>query len=482
MGTFRDKTVKGFFWGGVDTFLTKGLNFIFNLLIARQLMPADYGTIAILAVIMSICQCFVDSGFGAALIKKNNKTDKDFCTVFIFNIVIAFVFYALLFFLAPYIAKFYNIPLLTKVTRIYTLLLIINAISIIQHTKLTIAVNFKVFAKISTISVLISGAVTLWMASNGYGVWSLVVQGLLNSVIRTMMLCIIGKWIPKLSFSWTSFKEFFSFGSKLLGSSLINAVYNNLYTLVIGKTYSPSQLGHYNKGSSIAAFPSSSITTVLENVSYPILSSIQDDKELCLKTSRTIIRIVCYVSFPMMLGIASISDPFIRLFLTDKWEAAIPIVQILCLALLWNPLTSIDYAIQKITGHTDYFLKMTIYSKFIGILTLCLTIPLGIRAICWGQVISYLIIIPIYAYYTNKAIGYSFKMKLNDYSKSLSLSLIMSIFIYIIIHNIEEQLIKLVIGIITGFAFYIIMSFIFKIEELNKIMTTIKTYTKWRRK
>lgn len=474
--SLKNRTIKGMFWGGVDTFLNKGISFVFNLLIARQLMPEDYGVIAILAVLMSICQCFVDSGFGAALVRKSNRTEEDFSTVFYFNILAALVLYIIIWLIAPFIARFYNQPILTEVTKIYSVVLIINALSIVQNTKLTIDLNFKAFAKISAVAAILTGTIALFLAYRGYGIWALVVQAISNALIRSILLWIASKWRPKLLWSWLSFKDFFSFGSKLLCSSLINTLYNSIYTLVIGKVYSPSSLGAYSKGDSIAKFPSEAVTGVLGNVSFPALSSIKDDERHCLNSCRQIVRMSSFIIFPMMMGLAAIADPFIRLCLTDKWEEAIPFMQLLCFALVWNPITSIDYTIQKIQGRSDYFLKMTIISRIVGILVLCITTPLGLYAMCFGQILSILIILPVYAHYTNKAIGYGLKEKISDCGKSFLLSIFMGVSIYMFIQIMPNNLLKLAFGIPVGIIFYIITAKLLKIEELSKIIEIIKQY------
>lgn len=222
MGDLRDKTIKGLFWGGLDIFSSKGLSFLFNLLIARQLSPRDYGVIAILAVMMAICQCFVDSGFGAALVRKCKCSETDFSTIFYFNIFAALLFYIILYAVAPFIASFYEQPIFVDLTKIYSLVLIINALAIVQNSKLTIEVNFKVFAKISIISAIISGSAALFMAYKGFGIWSLVVQALTSATVRSLLLWVFSRWTPKAFFSWNSLNEHFSFGSRLLGASLIN--------------------------------------------------------------------------------------------------------------------------------------------------------------------------------------------------------------------------------------------------------------------
>ena len=466
------------FWGSVDTFLTKGLNFVFNLLIARQLLPQDYGAIAILCIIMCFSQCFVDSGFGTALVRKNNRTAADYSTVFYFNIVIALIIYVVIFLASPYIAHFYGIPELSSVTKVYSVTLIINAFAIIQNAKLTIDVNFKEFAKISLITASVSGTVGLLMASHGYGVWALVTQAVTNSLFRTILLWIASKWKPQMLFSWKSFKDFFNFGSKILGGSLINVLYNNIYPLIIGKVFSPASLGAYTRGENIAKFPSESAIGIIANVSLPVLSSIQDD-ELRLKQSfREIVRLSSFIIFPLMIGVSAVADPFIRICLTDKWEATIPLLQILCYALIWNPIINLNYVILKIKGRSDYFLKATILSKILGITILCLTIKFGLMIICIGQIFGMFINIPISTYFVDKIINYNFRQLVRDTKHIFLLAFSMGILVTIIVLLMPTMSMKLIIGSLSGISYYILVAKLLKYNELIKLFNIVKYYIK----
>ena len=373
MSSLKDKTVKGVIWSSIDRFSAQGIQFVFSILIARLLLPEDYGVIAMLNIFLAVSQTFIDSGFGTALIRKIDRTETDFSTVFYFNIAVASVFYVILFFCAPAIANFYETPLLESVTKVVALNLIINSLSGIHNAKLSIVIDFKSRAKISIITTLLTGAVGLWMAYAGYGVWTLVVQNLLSSVIRTVMLWIIVRWRPQLVFSWKSFKELFSFGSKLLASALLDTLYNNIYTLVIGKVFSPSTLGVYSKAKNLAQFPSSNITSVLQSVTFPVLSTIQNDEERLSDAYKRFLKLSAFVVFPLMVGLAAVADPFIRIALTDKWANAICLLQILCFSLIWYPIHAINLNILQVKGRSDYFLKLEIIKKVQGVLFLTVT-------------------------------------------------------------------------------------------------------------
>ena len=474
MGALKDKTIKGLFWSGIDTLFSKGLSFVFNLLIARQLSPNDYGVIAILAVMMAICQCFVDSGFGASLVRKGKCSETDFSTIFYFNIVVALLFYFLLYLGTPIIARFYALPQLTDLTKVYSIILIVNSLAIVQNAKLTIEVNFKAFAKISVVSAMVSGITALTMASKGYGIWSLVFQSVVNASTRTVLLWIIGKWRPQAIFSWNSLKEHLTFGSKLLGSSLINTIYNNIYTLVIGKVYSPESLGAYNKGESIIKFPSETVTTAIGNVTYPILSSIKSDEARSFEAFRQFTRMSTFIIFPMVIGVAAVADPFIRICLTDKWEMAIPVMRILCFSLLWAPVTSIDLTIIKALGRSDFFLRITIITKLVNLLILVVTVPFGLLSMCWGQVVATFIHLLVDSIYTKKSFNYGLKDKITDCGVNFTIATLMFAFVLLVEMVMPTSSLKLIVGIPAGMIFYFVMAKVLKISELDKLIELVK--------
>ena len=474
MSSLKDKTVKGVIWSSIDRFSAQGIQFVFSILIARLLLPEDYGVIAMLNIFLAVSQTFIDSGFGTALIRKIDRTETDFSTVFYFNIAVASVFYVILFFCAPAIANFYETPLLESVTKVVALNLIINSLSGIHNAKLSIVIDFKSRAKISIITTLLTGAVGLWMAYAGYGVWTLVVQNLLSSVIRTVMLWIIVRWRPQLVFSWKSFKELFSFGSKLLASALLDTLYNNIYTLVIGKVFSPSTLGVYSKAKNLAQFPSSNITSVLQSVTFPVLSTIQNDEERLSDAYKRFLKLSAFVVFPLMVGLAAVADPFIRIALTDKWANAICLLQILCFSLIWYPIHAINLNILQVKGRSDYFLKLEIIKKVQGVLFLTVTVPMGIVAMCLGKVISSLISLIWNTYYTEKLIGYGYFSQMRDLLPILVHSLVMGGIVLLVVNFIPTLWLKLIVGVLVGIVYYIAGAYIMRFPEMDELLTIMK--------
>lgn len=474
MSSLKDKTVKGVIWSSIDRFSAQGIQFVFSILIARLLLPEDYGVIAMLNIFLAVSQTFIDSGFGTALIRKIDRTETDFSTVFYFNIAVASVFYVILFFCAPAIANFYDTPLLEPVTKVVALNLIINSLSGIHNAKLSIVIDFKSRAKISIITTLLTGAVGLWMAYAGYGVWTLVVQNLLSSVIRTVMLWIIVRWRPQLVFSWKSFKELFSFGSKLLASALLDTLYNNIYTLVIGKVFSPSTLGVYSKAKNLAQFPSSNITSVLQSVTFPVLSTIQNDEERLSDAYKRFLKLSAFVVFPLMVGLAAVADPFIRIALTDKWANAICLLQILCFSLIWYPIHAINLNILQVKGRSDYFLKLEIIKKVQGVLFLIVTVPMGIVAMCLGKVISSLISLIWNTYYTEKLIGYGYFSQMRDLLPILVHSLVMGGIVLLVVNFMPTLWLKLIVGVLVGIVYYIAGAYIMRFPEMDELLTIMK--------
>lgn len=472
--SLRKKTVKGVMWSSIDRFTTQGISFVFSMLIARMLLPSDYGVIGMLSIFMAVSQCFINSGFGTALVRKNDRTEEDFCTVFYFNIVVACICYALLFLASPYIARFYDLPLLESVTKVWGLNLIISSLAGIQDAQLTIAINFKSRAKISVITSLFTGLVGLWLAYRGYGVWALVFQTLSSNILRTILLWTIVRWMPKLIFSWQSFKELFSFGSKLLASGLLDTIYNNLYTLVIGKCFSASSLGVYSRADNLAQYPSSNITGVLQSVTFPVLSTIQNDEARLSNAYRRFLRLSAFVVFPLMVGLAAVADPFIRLVLTDKWEGAIYLLQILCFALMWYPIHAINLNLLQVKGRSDYFLKLEVIKKILGVAILCVSIPLGLVAMCYGRVFSSVVCLGINTYYTKKIIGYGFIKQMRDLLPILIHTLVMGTIVFVVVCCLPSLWLQLIVGTLVGVIYYIVGAYLMKFEELNELLRLLK--------
>lgn len=474
MPSLKDKTIKGLAWGAVERWATQCVDFVFTVLIARLLLPDDYGIIAMLNIFLAISRTLIDSGFEAALIRKTDRTDTDFSTVFHFNVAVSIFSYVILWVLSPHIARFYNAPLLEQITKIVSLNLVISAFAGIHSAKLVIAIDFKTKTNVSLVHAVISGTVGLVMAYMGYGIWALIVQSVTAAIVRTIALWIAVRWKPSLVFSWQSFKEMFSFGSKLLTAGLLNTFYNNIYSLAIGKFYSPASLGVYSKANTLANLPSTNVMGVFQNVLYPVLSSIQDDKRKLVDIHRRFLRVASFIVFPMVVGLASVADPLIRLLLTDKWAGCVPLLQIICFSAVWTPMIALNTNVLKVMGRSDYFLKTEIIKKSIGISILAATIPMGLVHVCYGIAVVTFLSVCCDTYYTRKLIGYGLLAQLKDLFPLLLHSLIMGTAVLLVEYLMPTEMMKLIVGVLVGMTYYVLGAILCRFKEMKEILSIIK--------
>jgi len=386
--SLKNKTVKGVAWSAVEKFSGHGIQFLVTLIIARVLSPKDFGLVGMLSVFIAISKALVDGGFSSALIRKQDRTEADNCTAFFFNITISVVLYVFLFAIAPKVADFYNEPQLKVLMQVLCLIIIINSFGAVQRALYTATFNFKTQAKASVIASLLSGFVGILMAYKGFGVWSLVGQQLLNSFFCVTLFWLYSSWRPHLYFSMSSFRKLFSFGSNLMLSTLINAVYGNLYQIVIGKYFSASSLGHFSQSKHITHLPSANITGILDRVAYPTLSSIQNDSQRLSTSYRLFIRVSAFVVFPLMCGLGAISRPLVEVVLGEKWLFTSVLMVPMCFSLMWYPVHAINLDLLKVKGRSDLFLKLEIIKKIIFI-----GAPVALQDLLVG--ISFLVILAI---------------------------------------------------------------------------------------
>ena len=463
----------GVIWSAVDRYASQGIQFLISLVMARLLMPSDYGTIALLNVFLAICQTFIDSGFGLALMRKKDCTEQDFNTVFIFSAVVALLCYGALWIIAPWIAQFYEQPILVPITRIVSLNVVINALANVPNARLSISLDFKKKAFVTFVTVIASGAIGLWMAYNGFGLWALVYQTLIAGAIKTILLFFYAKWLPKLQFSKQSFNSLFAFGSKMLVSGIIGNIYNNLSSIIIGKFYTPSLLGLFGKANTLASYPSMQMTGIILNVAYPVLAKIQDDDAQLIAAYRRMLKMSTFVIFPLMVGLAVIAKPFVLCVLGDKWASMIPLLQILCFAFMWDPINGMNMNLLQVKGFSNLYLKLDIIKKIVGFAIFCVTIPLGIKAICIGLLIVALINIPINTYYTQKLFGYGFYHQIKDIAPILVHTTLMALAVVISIRLIHAPTHQLVFGVMIGILYYAIVSYLLKFEECKTLVNML---------
>ena len=468
-GSLKQATTKGLFWSSVERFSNQGVQFVFSIILARLLSPSDFGIIAMITIFFAVAQSFVDSGFSNALVRKTDRREEDLSTCFYFNIAVGLAAYIVLFLIAPFVATFYNQPILSPIIRITGLGVVLNSLCVVQQALFTIKIDFKSQAKVTLSATLISGIVGVIFAYRGYGVWALVWQGVASSIVRMGLLWLMSKWYPKTGFSKSSFDYLFGYGSKLLASGLLDTIYNNIYPIVIGKFYTPAQLGNYSRALSFAQLPSSNITSILQRVTFPVLSTIQDDMPRLQTNYRRLLKLSAFIVFPLMMGLAAVTFPLIRIVLTPKWEGCSFYLQIICFALMWYPIHAINLNLLQVKGRSDLFLRLEVIKKIVGVCIMCITIPLGITALCVGMVVSSFIALFINTFYTGKLMDIGYLKQMRDLLPVLINSLLMGGVVFISIQFITNDVLKLIVGGIIGVLFYIFSSYIFARAELAEL-------------
>lgn len=410
--SIKEQSLSGFKWNAIGSFSPYAVRFVIGLVIVRLLEPDDYGVIGMLSIFMAVSQSFVDSGFGNALIRKIDRTEVDCSTAFFFNIAVAVLFYVILFISAPYIAAFYNMPILTEVTRVLSLMIVINSMGIVPRALRSIAVDFKSQAYSSVISVIISGTVGLYLAYTGHGVWALVWQSIVGSIVGVTVLWLLARWKPLWLFSWQSFKSMFSYGSKLMVSGLMNTVYSHASSLIIGKFYTPAELGYYDRGHQIASMPSLKLSSVFHGVTFPILAKLQDDNTRLISVYQKYLAITSLVIFFPMTLLAVIAKPLILILLTEKWVGIVPFLQIFCLAFMFDTVCKLNNNLLCVKGWSGLFLKLEIIKKIIVTPVLIMAIPFGVMALCFVAVVHTFVDITCSSFYIKKLLG----VKLRSYT------------------------------------------------------------------
>ena len=478
MFNIQNKTINSLLWTSIERFSIQGFQFILSIIIARLVTPTDYGLIAILNVFLALAQTFIDSGFSNALIQKKNRTELDFSTVFYFNLVIGIAVYCILFFTSPYIASFYDEDLLSPIFKYAGLNLIITSFSLVHRTKLTIDLKFKEQAIISLIAMTLSGIIGVVLAYFGYGAWAIVSQTILNNLIACILYIITIKWHPLLAFSKDSFCNLFRFGSKLLFAGLINTLYLNLYSLIVGKWFSPSVLGYYNRASTMAQFASVNISGIVGRVLFPILCNKQDSyKDLVISYWKSV-NLLSYLIFPLMFFICFVSEDFVLLILGEKWLFCYELLQILCLAYILTPIMLLSSQYFTSVGRSDFALKAEIWKKTVSIIILIVTFPLGIKWMCWGLVLYEITDFIIMTFYLKKTFPIiTVKEHIKVFLPIIITCLTFSIANYIITKNIENGLLALIICLISTIIIYFIGSIMLKINGYTLLKNLLNSFS-----
>lgn len=470
----KNKTVKGVAWSGIDNGVQLGVTFVVGIILARLLTPDDYGLLGIIIIFSSISNALINAGFTTALIRKPDACDEDYDTAFIVNIGLSILFYILIFFSSPFIANFFDRGELNALTRVTSLGIVIGALSLIQQTRLTKRIDFKTQTRITLISSILSGTSGIVMALLGFGVWSLVVQVLSSQIFRTFLLWFFDKWIPKFRFSVKSFHELFGFGWKMMVSAFLDSLWQQMYQVVVGKYYNPTTLGQYTRAKQFSQLFSSNLTSIVQRVTYPVLSNIQDDKERMVHAYRRIIKVTMFVSAISMFTLGAVSEPLLYCLIGSQWHDASVYLPLICVALSTYPLHAINLNMLQVQGRSDLFLMLEIVKKTIAIGPLMIGAMVGIIPMLVANLVTTVINFFLNSHYSGKMLGYSSWMQLKDVANSYIIAIILAISVYYLKYLPFTYWIILPIQIVTGVSVFFVVCFIYRPIELYEFKDLLK--------
>lgn len=476
--SLKDKTVKGVGWSAIDNVAQYAVSFIVGVVLAHLLSPDDYGLLGIIAIFTAICTTLINGGFTNALIRKKDVTDDDYNTAFIVNLGMSLLLYAIIFFCAPLIAKFFEREELVLLTRVTSVSMILGALAIVQQTRLTKRIDFKTQTKITLIASISSGIIGIIMALLGCGVWSLVTQQLCVQFLRTLFLWVYNKWIPCLRFSRDSFKSLFGFGWKLMVSGLLDTLWKELYQVVVGKFYSPATLGQYTRAKQFSQLFSNNLTAVIQRVTFPVLSNIQDDKVRMVGAYRRIIKTSMFITTICMFSLGAISEPLIHCLIGPKWHEAATYLPLICISGALYPLQAINLNMLQVQGRSDLFLILEIIKKIIALGPLFVGAFVGIMPMLYVNLLVGVISYFLNSFWTGKFLGYSSWMQIKDVAPSFGVASLIAISVwflkYLPLSNWFILPLQIIVGILV---FYSIVS-ITKLQEFDEVKELAKPLLK----
>jgi len=478
MNNFKTNFVSGVSWTFIQQIISYITLFVFGVILARLLSPEEFGIVGIVGIFLGILPIFVDGGFANALIQRKECSDSDYSTVFYFNVVMSILLYVILFFSSEKIAEFFNNEKLILITRVLGLNLIISAISSIQNVILSRQLNFKIIAKVTLIAQIVSGIIAVIAAFIGYGIWALVLRSLLQSIIQTTLFYTNNNWYPKLKFSFQIIKGLYSYGSKLFIGRLISVLFQNAFVFVIGKFYSPAQLGYYTRANTFSQLPSQNLTAVVQKVAFPAFAQIQDDSERLLAANRKIMKVLMFASSILMIGLAASAEAFVISLVGEKWRPSIIYLQILCFSVLFYPAHSINVNILNVVGRSDLSLRLTVIKQLLLIPIILVGIYNGIVFMLIGMVFYSSVIFFVNSIWANKLIQYSVRKQIFDIIPSLIISTFVGLLIYLIAIPLQgtNYMFILLIQIMTGAISTFIICEAIKYEPYIEIKEIILLY------
>lgn len=466
--------LKNFFWRFAERCGAQLVTFVVSIVLARILAPEDYGQIALITVFTTIMQVFVDSGLGTALIQKKDADDLDFSSVFYFNFVVCLVLYSVMFIAAPFISVFYNDTSLTPIVRVISLAIVISGVKGIQQSYVSRNMLFKRFFYSTLGGTIFSAFLGIGLAYAGFGVWAIVAQQLSNTAIDTLILWLTVKWRPKKMFSWERLKVLLSFGWKMLASSLLDTVYSNLRSLIIGKMYSSADLAYYNQGEKFPNVITNNINSSIDSVLLPTMASAQDDSARVKAMTRRAIKTSTYIMAPLMMGLAFCAEPIVRMVLTDKWLPCVPFLRIFCVTYMFYPIHTANLNAIKAMGRSDLFLKLEIVKKIVGMSLLLSTMWFGVMAMAYSLFISTLLSMIINSWPNRKLLNYAYLEQMKDILPGLALAVFMGICVNMVGLLQLPVIVTLLVQIPLGAVIYILLSAVLHLESYEYLMGMIR--------
>lgn len=474
----KQQALSGVFWTSLQQFGVQGISFVVSIVLARLLLPEEFGLIAMIGIFMGVGGILMSGGLGQSLIRTKDPDQEDYSTVFFFNLAGSIIVYGIVYFAAPLIAVFFEREILVEITRLYCLIFIFNAFSAIQMTRLTKKMDFKTQLFVKIPSLIISSAVGIYMAFTGYGVWSLVWMGLVQSFAQSIQLWFWSKWQPSWVFNMEKFWYHFNFGVKLTLAGILDVIFTNAYTIIIGKFFTATQLGYYSRADSLKQFPVNNIGAVLGKVTYPLFASIKDDTVRLKRVYAKIMKMVIYLVAPTLIFMAVLAEPLFRFILTEKWLPAVPYFQILCAnGILW-PIHSYNLSILNVMGRSDLFLKLEILKKVLIVVVIGVSLNFGIFGLLYGSVILSILALLINTHYSGRFIKYSAWEQTKDLIPYIGLALLCGFIIFFFdsfLQTITDyDLIRLIVGTLIGCTCYLLSSFLLKMSATSELILLIK--------
>lgn len=476
--SLKNKTVKGVAWSGIDNVTQFGVSFIVGIILARLLTPDDYGLLGIIMIFSSICTALLNSGFTTALIRKPDANDDDYNTSFIVNIGLSVLFYALIYACSPLISVFFGRDELIWLTRVTSLGIVIGALSMVQQTRLTKRIDFKSQTKITLSSSLASGVMGIGMALLGFGVWALVIQALSAQILRTILLWINDKWIPHLYFSSKSFQELFGFGWKMMVSAFLDSLWQQLYQVVVGKYYNPSTLGQYTRAKQFSTLFSSNLTSVVQRVTYPVLSNIQDEEERMVSAYRQIIKVTMFVTAICMFSLGAVSESLLYCLIGPQWHEAATYLPLICISMSFYPLHALNLNMLQVQGRSDLFLKLEIVKKVIALCPLFIGAFVGIVPMLLVNIVTSVISFFLNSYYSGYFLGYSSWMQIKDIAPSYGIASLLGGSVYFWKFLPVTNWIILPIQIVWVVTFFLGLCYVLKPKEFIEVKNMVSLFLK----